>query len=91
MLNLFFVMFYAGVKPHIEFKKLLIESFNEYMILLISIQMICFTNFVENILLQFYIGYAFVTSICFVFLINLLFMIQTNFYKFRLKLKQKKF
>lgn len=88
MLNLLYVMFYASVQPHITFSKRCIEFFNEYMVLLISFQMLLFTNFITDIMIQYIIGYIFTGMMGFVFVVNIGYMIKNNITK--LKIKKKK-
>lgn len=90
IINLLFLMFLGAVKPHITFRKRCLEFFNEYMIMLISLQLLCFTDFIPDAKIYFYIGYIFVLNISFCFLMNIIVMLYSNYLKFKLKQKKKR-
>ena len=90
MMNLLFVLFLGSVRPKKKKKKRLLEFFNEWMILFISVHMLCFTNFVLSPQLYFYIGYNFVGMMGLVFIVNIGNMIHSNILKFKLKQKKKR-
>jgi len=83
-------MFYGSVKPHITFRKRFIEFFNEYMILFISLHMLCFTNFISDNMIVFVIGYQFTAMFGLVFIVNIGNMIFNNILKFKIKQKKKR-
>ena len=66
------------------------EFFNEYMIMLISLHLLCFTDFITDAKIYFYIGYIFAGNMGFCFLMNIMVMLHTNFLKFKIKQKKKR-
>ena len=81
-------MYYFGFAPHFEKKKLLIEGFNDVVIIILSYHLFCFTDFVE-VKYQFPMGVSFVAFFLLIFLVNLSFM-SNNVYKRCLSKKRKK-
>jgi len=89
-LNFIYLVLYVHVKPHTEFRKLAIEITNEWMILFVSLQLMCFTDFISDADLQYYIGYFFVSSILLVLVVNLIFMIINIKRRFKSKSRKKR-
>lgn len=52
--------------------------------------MLLFTNFISDNLVQFYIGYVFVSCMALVFVVNIGVMLHNNLQKFKIKQKKKK-
>ena len=89
MLNLFYLMFYAGVRPHMTLQRTIKYCFNEYMVLFISLHMLCFTDFLNHSELQYQIGYSFILLMLIVFIINIIYMIHNNLLKVKRKTKKR--
>ena len=67
----FYIIYYAGNRPHFEKERAYIETFNEAMIMVMNYHMVSFSNFNVSHESQFTMGYSFVASVVFVIAANL--------------------
>jgi len=75
LLSTAYIIWYAGVKPHIDKRRIRIEMFNEFMIMVFIYHLLLFTDFCLNNKMQFSMGYSFVSSMVLIVFANLALMI----------------
>ena len=85
IVDLAYFTYYVSVKPHIGKRKMRVEVFNETMIHISILHLMLFTDFVEDEILKFYIGYFLIGCLLIVLLINICFLLNMNFLKFKAK------
>lgn len=83
VLNSLYIMFYAGQLPHWEKKRGKLECFNEFMIIVMSYHMICFSEFNLEVDSRFVMGYSFIAFVLLIILVNLIYMIHDSVLKYR--------
>jgi magnesium-transporting ATPase (P-type) len=74
-LSTFYLIWYAGVKPHIDKRRIKIEVFNEFMIMIFIYHLLLFTDYCINNAMQFAMGYSFVCGLVVIVFFNLALMI----------------
>lgn len=84
-------MYYFGFAPHSTMKKLLMEGFNDVMIIILSYHLFCFTSFVRAVKAPFYIGYSFVAFFMLIILVNLAFMVNNVYHRCLSKKRKKRY
>lgn len=75
LLSICYIIWYAGVKPHIDKRRIRIEMFNEFMIIIFIYHLLLFTDFCLNNKMQFSMGYSFVSSMLLIVFANLALMV----------------
>ena len=83
-------MYYFGFAPHFTKKKLMIEGFNDVIIIILSYHLFCFTNFTE-VNAWFFIGYSFVGFFMIIILVNLVFMVNNVYHRCLSKRRKKRY
>jgi hypothetical protein len=78
-------MYITGIQPHILKKKIRLEIFNEAMVVLITLNMFCFTDFIGDNQVIFDNGYVFVFIMCLILFASVLYMLTNLFQKWRTK------
>ena len=81
ILNLVYFAYYANTLPHYGTRKKMIEIFNEVMIHISILHLMLFTDFIQNQILKFYIGYFLIGCLLFVLVINIIFLVHNNIYR----------
>jgi hypothetical protein len=78
-------MYYIGVRPHWNSKRVEVEVFNELMILVACYHLICFSEFNLDMQAQFNMGYSFVGLIVIVVIVNIVLVVKKQVKSFKLK------
>ena len=84
-------MYYFGFAPHFAKKKLLIEGFNEVIVIILSYHLFCFTFFVQDLTAQYHVGTSFVFFFLVVIFVNLCFMINNVYHRCVSKKRKKRY
>jgi uncharacterized membrane protein len=88
-INLFYAMWYAALRPEkILNTKYRLELLNEFAVICLSYCMMTFTSFVLHKSAAFLMGYAFVSIVAMILLVNIVFMLKGQNRKYLLKKKQ---
>ena len=90
ILDITFMAYYVNIRPHIGKRKLITELFNELMIHISILHLLLFTDFISSEILKFYIGYFLIGCLLFILWINICFLVDNNFQKFKVKSKKKR-
>lgn len=84
-------MYYFGFAPHFSMKKLLIEGFNDVVIIILSYHLFLFTWFVEDLSAQYYIGQSFIMFFLVIIFVNLCFMMNNVYHRCVSKRRKKRY
>ena len=76
--SLMCVLFSLNVKPFITKSLNFIDCFNEISLLAISIFLLMFTSFIDNVDLRFLIGWFYIGFVIFIVVVNLVLTTVTN-------------
>jgi len=85
----FYIIFIINIDPHTDRIKRRVEIFNEFVILIVGYHLFTFTNFVQDEMKQFEMGYSLVMFISLTFISNITQMVIRNVRKVRQKLRLK--
>lgn len=67
-----YIIFFVGMRPFEEYRKYRIELINEVTLMFVFYHMFCFSSFLPNITMQYYMGY----SLCFFLIVMLYFNVK---------------
>lgn len=79
----FYILYYAGVQPHIDKRRQWVETANEGILMMFMYIMACFSDLVEDLMAQFNMGYAFVLLLLLVLFLNVLMIVIKTVEKWR--------
>lgn len=88
-LNLFYMMFYAGTRPHILKLQRYHEVINDIFTMTIAYHLLCFTWFVTTKKVQFLIGYSFLGAFFVILGMNIFFLVYNSIARFKSKRRKK--
>ena len=83
----FYIIFYAGVRPHWDKARTRLEVFNEVMIMFSNYHAVIFSDYCTNPNFQFSMGFSFCVQVGLLVVVNIWFMIKTMVAKSKLNRK----
>jgi hypothetical protein len=75
LVSIFYLIWYGGVKPHIEKRRVRIELFNEFMVSVFIYHLMMFTDYCTSNSMQFIMGYSKIGFLVVIAFVNIVSMV----------------